>query len=201
MVQTNMPKNLSYDIIMLLKQVAEDDENAFRVIFDHYKVLFHSTAFKMTRSATIAEDIVQEVFVTLWVKRKLIAAAKRPDSYVFTILHNSIYSHFRKLAHERQFKLKLAQEIGDTENPVEALLDEKENRNILENIINQLPPQQRLIYKLAKQEGMSRDEIARQLNISPNTVKNHLSAAVEYLRTYLKKDVSILIWFIILTRL
>ena len=196
-----MPKDLSYDITMMLKQMADDNEQAFRLIFDHYKAPFHAAAFKMTRSADIAEEITQEVFVTLWVKRKLIAAAKRPDSYVFTILHNCIYSHFRKLARERQLKLKLEQEIENSENLIEALLDKKENTNILENIINQLPPQQKLIYKLAKQEGKSRDEIARQLNISPNTVKNHLSSAVEYLRTYLKKDVSVLIWVVIVIQL
>jgi RNA polymerase sigma-70 factor (family 1) len=196
-----MPKDLSYNIIILLKQLADGDENVFRLIFDHYKVPFHAAAFKMTRCADIAEEITQEVFVTIWIKRKLIATAKRPDCYVFTILHNSIYSHFRKLVHERQSKLKLEQEIGNTENLIEALMDEKENRNILENIINQLPPQQRLIYKLAKQEGMRRDEIARKLNISPNTVRNHLSAAVEYLRTNLKKDIPAIIWVIIWVQL
>ena len=55
----------SYDIKKLLKQVAEGNEQAFRVIFDHYKVPFHAAAFKMTRSADLAEEIVQEVFITL----------------------------------------------------------------------------------------------------------------------------------------
>ncbi len=56
-LQTSMSKNLSYDIATLLKQIAEDNEKAFRVIFDHYKKLFHSTAFKMTRSAIMAEHM------------------------------------------------------------------------------------------------------------------------------------------------
>ena len=193
-----MLKDLSYDINILLKQLAEGDEKVFRLIFDHYKAHFHAVAFKMTHSANIAEEITQEVFVTLWVKRKLVAATKRPDRYLLTILHNCIYSHFRKLAHERQLRLKLEQEIGNIENPIEALLDEKENRNILEDMINKLPSQQKLIYKLAKQEGVSREGIARQLNISPNTVKNHLTSAVKFLNTYLKKSISAIIWIVIL---
>lgn len=200
-LQTNMSKNLSYDIAILLKQIAEDDEKAFRLIFDHYKILFHSTAFKMTRSAVIAEDIVQEVFVTLWVKRKLVAMAKKPEGYVFTILHNCIYSHFRKIAKERQLKLMVNQEGEKIENCIETLLIEKENRTNLENRINELPPKQKLIYQLAKQENLSRDEIAKQLNISPNTVRNHLSTAVEYLRTRLKKDILAIIWVVIWSRL
>lgn len=196
-----MPEDLPYDITILLKQLADGDEQTFRLIFDHYKEIFYSVAYKMTRSATMAEEITQEVFVTLWVKRKLIAGAERPDSYVFTILHNSVYSHFRKLAHERQFKLKLELEGENSEDLIETLLDEKENRIILENIINQLPPQQKIVYKLAKQEKMNRHEIARQLNISPNTVRNHLSSAIENLRTSLKREVSALIWAAIFTQL
>lgn len=191
-----MHKDLPYDIKTLLKQVAEDDEQAFRRVFDHYKAPFHATAFKMTRSTDIAEEIVQEVFVTLWVKRKLVAIAKKPEGYVFTILHNCIYAHFRKLVLERQLKSKMAQAEEQSENRIETLLLEKENRTIIENIISQLPPQQKLIYKLAKQEGVSREEIAKQLNISPNTVRNHLATAVDYLRTYLKKNVSTIIWII-----
>lgn len=189
-----MEKDLSYDIVKVLKKVAEDDEMAFRVVFDHYKVIFHSTAFKITRSATIAEDIVQEVFVTIWIKRKLVATAKKPEGYVFTILHNSIYFHFRKLAKERQLISKLAQEEQEIDNNIEARLIAKEDRHNLENQISLLPPQQKLIYQLAKQENLNREEIASQLNISPNTVRNHLSAAVKHLRAHLKKDVPAIIW-------
>jgi RNA polymerase sigma-70 factor (ECF subfamily) len=193
-----MQKDLPYNISVLLTRVADGDEQAFRMVFDHYKQPFHSTAFKMTHSADIAQEIVQEVFVTLWVKRKLIGAARRPENYVFTILHNCIYSHFRKLVQERQLKLKMEQEMEENENRIEVLLLEKENRTILDSVIRRLPPQQRLIYKLAKQEGASREEIAKRLNISPNTVRNHLASAVDYLRAYFKKSESVIIWAVII---
>lgn len=183
-----------HEIKTLIKQIAEDDEVAFRTIFDHYKAPFYSAAFKMTRSGSLAEEIVQEVFVKIWVKRKIIATAKRPADYIFTILHNCIYAQFRKLALEDKLKTTLAQDSEESEDSIQLLLLEKENKAILENIINQMPPRQRLIYKLAKQEGWSREEIARRLNISPNTVRNHLSAAIEFLRNYFRKNASIIIW-------
>ncbi len=192
-----MPKDLSY-ITQLLKQLRDGDEKVFRLIFDYYKAPFYAAAYKMTRSADIAEEITQEVFVNLWLKKELIAAAEKPNAYIFAILHNGIYSHFRKLAQERQLKLKFEQEIENNENSIEILLDEKENRDKLENIINRLPPQQKLIYKLAKQKNMNRNEIARQLNISPNTVRNHLSSAVEFVRTCLRKEFLTIIWIAIL---
>jgi RNA polymerase sigma-70 factor (ECF subfamily) len=183
-----------HEIKTLIKQIAEDDEAAFRTIFDHYKAPFYSAAFKMTRSGSLAEEIVQEVFVKIWVKRKIIATAKRPADYIFTILHNCIYAQFRKLALEDKLKTTLAQDSEESEDSIQLLLLEKENKAILENIINQMPPRQRLIYKLAKQEGWSREEIARRLNISPNTVRNHLAAAIEFLRNYFRKNASIIIW-------
>ena len=193
-----MHEDLQYDIQVLLKRVAEGDEEAFRTVFNHYKAPFHTSAFKMTRSVNATEEIVQEVFVTLWTKRKLIGIAKKPERYIFTILHNCIYSHFRKLVMERHLKSKMEQFEEKSENSIEALLLEKENRTILENVIKRLPPQQKLIYKLAKQEGVSREEIAKQLNISPNTVRNHLASALDYLRIYFKKSESVIIWAVIL---
>lgn len=185
-----MREDSQYNINELLRLVAKEDEQAFRIVFDHFKGIFYATAFKMTRSVVISEGIVQEVFVSLWIKRDLIAAAEKPESYLFTILHNCISAQFRKLAQERRLELKLEEKREDSENSIEALLIEKEDRAVLENVINQLPPQQRLIYKLAKREGVSREEIARQLNISPNTVRNHLAAAVQHLRVCFNKSVS-----------
>jgi len=185
-----MPPKQLYDIRKTLKQMSEGDEQAFRVIFDLYKAPFHAAAYKMTRSAYISEEIVQEVFVTVWIKRALIAGAKRPEEYAFAILRNCIYAQFRKLAQECRIKSKLGQQPAESANYIEDNLDEKETRTILENVIDQLSPQQKLIYKLAKQEGLSREEIANKLNISPNTVKNHLGTAVEYLRRSFKSGAS-----------
>lgn len=185
---------MPYHIKLLLKQLGEGDPQAFRIVFDYYKAPFHAAAFKMTRSTDISQEIVQEVFVTLWVKRALVSAAESPGGYIFTILHNCIYAHFRKLALDHKLKLKWGMEVEESENPIEAMMLEKENQAVLENVISKLPPQQRLVYKLSKQEGMSRKEIATQLNISSNTVKNHLSASVEYLRNYFIKNASTIIW-------
>lgn len=182
----------------LFKQVSEGDESAFRLVFDRYKAPFYSAAFKMTRSAELAEDIVQEVFITLWKKREMVGLADNPEAYLFKILHNAIYTQFRKLALERQLKQTLADGNKEPEgSPVEALLLEKENRAILETAIGQLPAQQQMVYRLAKQEGLSREEIAERLNISPNTVRNHLAAAVEYIRSYFNKEASALVWIAI----
>ena len=178
-------------------QSSKGSEDSFSRLFDFYRPNIYTTGLRIIGDYTLAEEIVQEVFVMLWVKRKLAARAKNPEGYVFTILHNCIYAHFRKLAQERLLRSKAGQAEEESESPVESLLLEKEHRGIIENVISRLPPQQKIIYKLAKQEGMSREDIARQLNISPNTVRNHLAAAVVHLRNSLKKNASALIWAVI----
>jgi len=181
----------------LVSRLAAGEESAFREIFENYKAPFHSVAWKITRSTDLAEEIVQEVFVAIWEKRQLIAAAQNPTAYIFTILHNSIYLHFRKLAQERKLKKTLSVQVDEAANFVDEFLYAKENRAFLDSIIRQLPPQQQLIYKLSKQGGLSREEIAARLQLSPNTVRNHLAQAVLFVREGLKKGASVIIWAII----
>ncbi|MCW3090892.1 MAG: hypothetical protein JWP81_1961 [Ferruginibacter sp.] len=110
-----MPDKLLHDITSLLLQVGEGNEPAFRVIFDIYKERFYVASLKMTHSGDIAEEIVQEVFISLWINRTKVAAATNPQAYLFGILHNSIYANFRKLALEKAMKKTVEQQSTGTE--------------------------------------------------------------------------------------
>lgn len=182
------------DIKMLVTLIAKGDEKAFRMLFERYKERFYKTAFKMIRLADQAQEIVEEVFVSIWIKREQIALAEKPENYLFTILQNSIYAALRKIVQERSHKLRISDERENTVDSVENQLIEKEKAAIIEGVISRLPSQQKTIYRLAKQDGMSRDEIAKELNISPNTVRNQLAAAVDSLRTWAKTNRSALGW-------
>jgi RNA polymerase sigma-70 factor (family 1) len=189
-----MRQDSRYDIKNLLLQVGEGNECAFKAIFDFYKERFYAASLKMTHSGNIAEEIVQEVFVSLWIKRGQVAVATNPEGYLIAMLHNSIYSHFRKLALERAMKKKIGQQEDIDASPVEDILLAKENREMLEAVISQLPPQQRIVFKLSRQQGLSREQIACQLHISPHTVKNHLQQAIRFIRAYYKTGASAFIW-------
>ncbi|MEJ7588232.1 MAG: sigma-70 family RNA polymerase sigma factor [Ferruginibacter sp.] len=189
-----MPEDKLYEIRKLLLQVGEADEDAFRAIFYFYKERFYSTALKITHSEDIAEEIVQEVFISLWIKRKQVASAANPEGYFFTMLNNSIYAHFRKLALEKAMKKKVVEQTPHNEgSPVEEMLLAKEKMEMLEAVISQLPAQQRIVYKLSSQQGLSREQIY-QLHISPHTVKNHLQQAIRFIRTYYKAGASAIVW-------
>lgn len=177
-----MPAKTHQNELELLKRIAAGDEAAFKIIFELYNKKFFGTAVKMTHSVTVAEDIVQEIFVTLWIKRNCLALAQNAASYLFSIAYNCIFSHFEKMACERTAMQHAANRSSEGENSSEEWINRKESRETLEKIINQLPPRQRTIFRLSKQDDLSRDEIAKRLNISPNTVRNHLLEAVKFIR-------------------
>ncbi|BAV07872.1 RNA polymerase sigma-70 factor, ECF subfamily [Filimonas lacunae] len=185
-----------YEQKQLFTRLASGDETAFRMLFDSYKSRFYAVALKMTRSEYVAEEIVQEVFVTLWVKRDQLPAIEKPATYLFTIVYNSVYAHFKKLAQEKKIEQALTEQATDLESPLEVLLQNKENEHLLLRAIEQLPPQQKLVYKLIRQEKLSREEVAARLQISPNTVKNHLQEAVKFLRSYLERAMPLLIFLL-----
>ena len=188
-----MDQNESYEQKQLFDQLAKGSETAFKAIFDLYKRRFYAVAFKMTRSEYVAEEIVQEVFITLWARRSQLIEIEKPATYLFTVVYNSIYAHFKKLALEKRTREAFSAIPEEFESPLEQLIQNKENEQLLQRAIGQLPAQQQLVYKLIKQDGLSREEVAAQLHISPHTVKNHLQEAMKFLRIYLERVLPLLI--------
>mgnify|MGYP002424122244 CR=1 FL=1 len=187
-----MPNCSQYDERELLAEIASGNEKAFRKLFDSYKERFYAVAFKMTRSDEAAEDIVQDVFMNIWKNREHLLKVDHPSSYFFPAVYRKVYHHYRRLASERKF-LQSASAVKETENTTDEMVLAHEYKEWVSQAITRLPPQQQLVFRLSKEEGMNREDIARQLEISPNTVKNHLSNALKFIHAFLRKSSLILI--------
>lgn len=181
-----MSNCLQYDEKTLLAEIASGNERAFRQLLDIYRDRFYAVAFKMTQSDETAKDIVQEVFMNIWKNRENLVKVDHPSSYFFTAVYRKIYHHYRMLASKRRF-FQSASAIKASENTTDEMVLANECKEWISQAITQLPPQQKLVFKLSKEEGMNREDIARQLEISPNTVKNHLSDAIKFIHTFLSK--------------
>lgn len=169
----------------MLSAIAAGDEHAFKILFDLYKVRFYSIARKMTGSDEIAEDIVQEVFMNIWNKRESLVNIDNPSSYFFTAVYRKVYQHYRKDALEKKLLLE-ASLLNVSVNTTDEMVLAQESNQLISQAISKLPSQQQLVFKLSKVEGLSREDIARQLQISPHTVKNHLSEALKSIRAFLQ---------------
>lgn len=193
-----MPDNQITSERELFLRIARGDELAFNEVFYRYHKRFYAAAVKMTHSQPVAEELVQDVFVTLWKKRGQLQHIEKPFSYLFTSLYNSIYTHLKKIASENQRLANAGNPPKITHETGEKLLLAKEQQQIVNNAINLLPDQQKKVYQLIKQQGLSREEAAKKLGISPNTVRNHLQQAQKTLRLHLRKLLPLFIFILYL---
>jgi RNA polymerase sigma-70 factor (family 1) len=170
----------------LLARIAEGDDRAFGVIFHHYRSKIYSYAFHLSGDSAQADELVQEVFLKVWLNRDKIPHVLRFDNYLFTIARNQVFDMLKKMARESEFRQQISGLLDPEANPVEDRLLTRENELRLRQALDQLPPRQRLIFFLSRHQGMKHGEIADQLNISRHTVKTHLVQALKTLRTLLR---------------
>jgi RNA polymerase sigma-70 factor (ECF subfamily) len=138
--------------------------------------------YSILKSREESENLMQDVFLSLWENRLKIEKNSSIKSYVFTITYNSAISIIRKKARESQFMeyLKSQQEINV--EPVNIELEYTELTNKLDEILQALPQRQKEIYLLHRVKGLKYSEIAESLNISVNTIENHMSRALKTIR-------------------
>jgi RNA polymerase sigma-70 factor (ECF subfamily) len=141
---------------------------------------------KVTRREAIAEEIVQDVFVKIWINRAGLPAIRHFPDFLYIIARNHTFNALRKLARERKLHEASTEDLSIAGVSTEAIILQRDYDRLLQQAVARLPPQQRLVYTLGRQEGFTREEIAAQLQISPETVKVHMSGALRTLRSYFK---------------
>lgn len=181
-----MPTERLHNENALLDLVAQGDESAFRVVFDHYRDAIFAFSLKVTRHESIAEEIVQDVFLKIWINRSGLGDIRNFADFLYIIARNHTFNSLRSLARERKLLIDTSADLQIAGVSTEAIIVQRDYDRLLLLAVGQLPPQQKLVYTLGRQQGLSREEIAAQLNISPGTVKVHMAQALRTLRAYFK---------------
>jgi len=183
----------------LFKLVAQSEETAFSEIFRRYDKLIYPFVLKMIKTESVAEELTQEIFIKLWFNRQKLKDVSNPSSYLFSIAANHTLDHIRKKLNERRMLNHLSEKLkGDSSNNTEESMLFRDCEALIEKALTGLPPQQKKIYTLSRQHGLKNEEIANQLSLSPNTVRNHLSDALKSIRTYMEKKGQVYISLLIL---
>ncbi len=175
----------SYDEEKILELLAQGSEYAFTQLFDHYRARVYGVAIKFLRDSQLAEEIVQETFLKVWQRREGIHHVRNFSGYIFIIARNLVFDSLKKISDELANK-KAFIPPRTFENETENLLIEAEYEIMLASIVEKLPPQQKQIFKLARWEHLSHEEIADRLSLSRLTVKTHMAAALRTIRNNLK---------------
>lgn len=171
----------------LWSAIADDDFRAFNTLFKrHWRKLFMN-AYSHLKDRDACEDIIQDVFIYLWNKRKQLVIESFPK-YLAAATRYRVYSYLRSA---RSSPLSYSDELDETENNFDTNNGEK---NILQQELTQqlhsyldlLPNRCKEIFIMSRLEHLSNDEIAERLNISKRTVENQVTNALKQLRTSLK---------------
>lgn len=172
------------DLIKLLKK---GNIHAFNEIYKIYSNQIYFFSVKLLHNPQIAEEIVQDVFLKLWEYKEKIKDELSFDSFIFTITINLIRKYYRRKKITENFFRQ-----NDFNDFQKINFDYIQLSEIIDNLIEKLPEQRRKIFVKSRLEGISNDEIARELNISKKTVENQLSTALKFIRSNLEKVFKVL---------
>lgn len=182
--------------IDLLVKLRNGDPSAFAEIYNQYRSKILVYACSLCKSTDYAEEIVQEVFIKIWQKREQINTDLHFGAYIKKITLNHVLNYLKKVAREKVLQQELFNYIDVLRNSTEENLFEKELLKTYDDAIGHLPPQKKLIYAMSRTEDLSHEEIAEKLNISKNTVKNHMVEATRFIRNYVSKNDSVICFLI-----
>ncbi len=182
-----------YSEELLLQQVAEGDEAAFRRLFELYTPRLHSFFLKMTKDVSLAKELVQETFLNVWLYRSSLQEVSRPSSYLYRIATNVAVRHLRKEDVQRQIIAGLSIKSQEQEMPLHHMLQVKELQQKITEAVNRLPPQQRQVFYLSREQGLTRSEIAQRMGLSEKTVRNHLTLSLRAIQEFLNSNYQVYI--------
>lgn len=173
----------------LMQQIASGNESAYTLVFNKYSKHVFNVAMLYVKDTTTAHEIVQEVFLKVWLKREVMSAIKNFEDYLFILTRNHIYDNLKKQAVRTKAYDYLLQHQPAAVNDTDYRLREHQYENLLNKAVSALPPERKKVY-MARNEGLSNEEVSNQLNISIHTVKKQMKLAMQSVRTFIKQQLS-----------
>lgn len=186
----------------LLLSVSKGDRGAYTQLYAHYLPKLYQFIYRFTKqSQETTEEILQEVFLTVWEKRATLITVNSFEKYIYTISKNK----FLNLLKHEQYKNKLHFSFGSTReqsnNNTEKGILYEEYHKIALRAIDNLPEKRKEVFLLSTQDELSLDEIAKRLDISKSRVKQQLYEGKNYIKNYLNKNAGWLTVLIILCKM
>ncbi|WP_426330228.1 RNA polymerase sigma factor [Pedobacter sp. R-06] len=164
------------------------EEPAFRHIFDlNFKKLY-TFCFRLLKNKEQAEEVVNDTLLNIWVNRDRLNEDFPIAPYLYTISRRLSLNALRKIANSQKALDQLWLNMEKISNETEEAVLLGDLQRFTEAALIHLPPQQQVIFRLSRYEGLNYDEIAAKLNLSRNTVKNHLVAALKTLKTHFNQS-------------
>lgn len=163
-------------------RLIESDEQALKFVYDTYSLQIFDIAFLILKDTGWSEDVVQEVFVKLWNSRTKLNPNGSLLSYLYVLTKRTSFNKLRDIKTFSSDFEKLWNNISRLNDCSHEKLITKELFDLLDGVLDKLPERQREVFKLSRFEGLTHQQIAEALNVSPNTVKNHMVQALKTIK-------------------
>ena len=171
--------------------MAKGDENAFAQLFKTHYNLLGSFIMRITESELLTQEIVQDVFLKIWVNRTALAEIDCFKAYLLVVSRNHTLNCLKQIARENNRKKEWVNSVlRNASNDVEEM-DTIDRGSLIDEAVTLLPPQQKKVYTLSRIDGLKQQEIARELNISLETVKKHMVLALRFLKYHIRTNISL----------
>jgi|SRR5687768_2767874 len=157
-----------------------EDEVSYKTLFFHFFLPLKSFAFSIVKSKELAEEIVSDVLIEVWAKRKNLAVVDDVRMYLYVSVRNASLRRLKQLRKSHVLSLdEVAVDFASMDQDAESILLTRELAADIENAIQQLPQRCKLIFKLAKEDQLKYKEIALLLNISVKTIDQQIAIALK----------------------
>lgn len=166
---------------LLLQQIKNDSHSAFDMLFESYWKKLYQSALARIKDEEVAQDIVQEIFIKLWDRRAELDIKTSFENYLLNAVRFNVISYYRsKKVTEANLQSALDR-INLLEESIHSLNDYLELEKVLQDAVDQMPEMLKRVYQL-RSENLSIKEIAGELGLADQTVKNYLTETSRRLR-------------------
>lgn len=176
---TNYNKLTDVDLCNMLKS---GDERAFTEIYERYKWILYSHAYKKLKNREGARDVIQELFAGLWTNRYTTNFKSNLSGYLYTAMRNKILNLIAHQGTESKYLDSLQTYSNENYSFADHLVREKQLAEAIDKEIDRLPAKMKVLFLMSRKEYLSHREIALKMEISEETVKRQMKNALKTLR-------------------
>lgn len=168
----------------LIARLKKGKEAAFREIYEQLHRPVYRTIHTLVKDTEKTEELVQEAFVALWTNRSRLHEDQPLYPYVYLTAKRLAIDHFRSTLREARALDHLKNTTTPVTHNTEESIAASDLQRLTEETVKRLPAQQQTVFMMSRHEGLSYDEIAQRLQISPNTVRNHMVCALKAIKVH-----------------
>ena len=177
----------------ILEHLAKNDVQAFDFLYNKYFSKLYGAVYKRLQNRELTEEVVQELFISLWERRGVLTISTTIETYLFSSVKYLVIAQYKKNNLFEKYSNSLNPEVNDT-NFTEQVIAFDELNAAYQNSLKLLPERCREIF-LLKRTGLSQREISEKMDISEKTVENQMTKALKILREALSDyTVLVVLW-------